>query len=547
MTSTETTNYVEPPATMALPEKEDDHVAVHEENMKAHGQSHSISPQSAMRHTTLRMTLLALFVGIGGFILNFDIGYTGNVLVMEPFNKVFGHCTTAPGSKVEKCSLSATQQSMGSSIYLLFLAAGSGLSGLVSNYLGPRGALQVGSFFTMIGAAGMVGSSGSFTAYVVCKCIGAIGLGHIQTMAATYGVDCAPSRKRGLLITIYAAGATIGNLVASCVCYSTQYFPTSWSWRTPIVSQIPIAMIFGLGLFMFPQSPRWLLSKDKPEKARKAFSQLYNRDPHSEDVSGQLRDVQLAIEEEKAMSSTTHWTEIFHRNFRRRTLVAMAINCCAPLSGSFFIFSYAALFLRDVGLNNPIEISIIINTCVAVGGILGPVFVEYLGRRRTIITGYIGGAICMLVFSATSTGLGGVSTGPARRVLIAFLCGWAFMFGGFISSTQFMASAEMHAVRHRNYGQAFVSMVGNALACCSSFWGPYMLNVKYGNMGTNVGYFYFGLQLISAGILFLVVPENARLTLEQVDEYFTSGRKPRKTSLARNKRIQRGEIGVNDD
>ncbi|KAN0117905.1 general substrate transporter [Hyaloscypha variabilis] len=500
-----------------------------------------------MRHTTLLMVLLALFIGLGGFMLNFDIGYTGSVLVMRPFNDAFGHCVTKPGSKILVCALSATQQSVGSSIYLIFLAIGSGLSGISSNWVGPRGGLQVGCIFIIIGAAGMVGSTGNFTAYVACKCIGAVGLGHIQTMGATYGVDCAPSRKRGLLVALYTTGANIGNLVSSCVCLSSQHFATNWSWQTPIICQIPVAVIFGGGLFIFPQSPRWLLTKEKTEKARKSFARLYNRDPASEEVARQLEDTQMAISEEKELSSSTNWTEIFHRNFIRRTLIALAINICASLSGAFFIFSYTAIFLKGVGISSPIEISVIINSCVVVGGITGPVWVEYIGRRRTLLAGYSGMAVCMLTFSAVSTGLGGVKTAAARGVLIAFLCGWAFIFGGFISSTQFMASAEMHAVRHRTYAQAFTSMIGNVFSFAASFWGPYMLNVKYGNMGTNVGYFYFGLEFLALILLFLIVPENARLTLEQIDEYFTSGRKAWKTSLARNKRIAKNEISIKDD
>lgn len=263
----------------------------------------------------------------------------------------------------------------------------------------------------------------------------------------------------------------------------------------------------------------------------------------------QVADTQAAIDEETALSSTSNWTEIFHRNFVRRTMIALAINCCAALSGAFFIFSYAALFLFSVGVGSPINISVIINSCVVVGGITGPFWVEYIGRRRSIITGYVGMMTSMLVFSATSTGLGGVNSASAtsRDVLIAFLCGWAFMFGGFISSTQFMASSEMHAVRLRSYGQAFSSLVGNLFAFAATFWGPYMLNVEYGNMGTNVGYFYFGLEFISLVILFLIVPECARLTLEQIDEYFLSGRKAWRTSLARNKRIANLELDLKDD
>ena len=518
----------------------------HKEDVHPH--DHAIDPGSAMRRTTGLLICLNAVIGIGGFILNFDIGYTGSVLVMEPFNHAFGHCAVAPGSTVPVCALSATQQSIGSSIYLIFLALGTGLSGVSGHFLGPRGALQVGCVFVAVGAAGMCGSAGNFTGYVVSKCVGAIGLGHIQNMGVIYGVECSPPGKRGLLVTLFTVGATMGNLISTAVCAGTQHIPNDWSWRTPILLQIPTAAVFGLGLFGFPESPRWLLAKGETDKSHRSFGRLYNRDPMGDDVSRQVQDTQAAIDEEKQLSASANWTEIFHRNFRRRTGVALAINCCASLSGSFFIFPYAAIFLHSVGVGSPIDISVIINSCVVAGGITGPFWVEYLGRRWSILTGYIGMMLCMLIFSATSSGLGGVNNvgAASRDVLIAFLCLWAFSFGGFISSTQFMASSEVHAVRHRPYGQAFVSSISNLLAFGSSFWTPYMLNVKYGNMGTNVGYFYFALEFVSAIILYLMVPECARLTLEQIDEYFVSGRKPWRTSLSRNKMIAKGEIGVND-
>jgi hypothetical protein len=105
----------------------------------------------------------------------------------------------------------------------------------------------------------------------------------------------------------------------------------------------------------------------------------------------------------------------------------------------------------------------------------------------------------------------------------------------------------MHAIRHRAHGQAFVITLTNIFVFATNFWTPYMLNAKYGNMGTNVGYFYFSMELAGFLTLYFLLPENALLTLEQIDEYFTSGRKPWKTSLRRNKRIATGVIGVKDD
>ena len=260
--------------TASVPDKEAIHHIKQQEERPKSTQDHGIDPHSAMRQTSRLMILLTVFIGLGGFMLNFDIGYTGGVLVMPPFNKSFGHCQVDLDTKATVCALSATQQSVGSSIYLIFLAVGAGLSGLTSNFVGPRGALQVGCVLISIGAAAMVGSAGNFTAYVAAKCIGAVGLGHLQVMGTTYGVECAPPAKRGFLVALFSVGSTTGNLVATLVCMATQHYPTNWSWRTPIICQIPIAMIFGIGLFVFPQSPRWLLTKDKLEESRKAFGRF---------------------------------------------------------------------------------------------------------------------------------------------------------------------------------------------------------------------------------------------------------------------------------
>ena len=66
-----------------------------------------------------------------------------------------------------------------------------------------------------------------------------------------------------------------------------------------------------------------------------------------------------------------------------------------------------------------------------------------------------------------------------------------------------------------------------------------MLSKDYGNMGTNVGYFYFGVTVAMAVLIFVFVPETSQLTLEQIDDFFLSSGKTWKTSTRKNKAISR--------
>jgi hypothetical protein len=105
-----------------------------------------------------------------------------------------------------------------------------------------------------------------------------------------------------------------------------------------------------------------------------------------------------------------------------------------------------------------------------------------------------------------------------------------------------LSSAEMHSIRLRTYGQANTTFIYNIFAFGASFWTPYMLNPAYGNMGANVGYFYFGVTVVFVILVFFFVPETSRLTLEQIDDYFMSGRRAWSTSTKKNIALARIDI-----
>jgi SP family sugar:H+ symporter-like MFS transporter len=249
--------------------------------------------------------------------------------------------------------------------------------------------------------------------------------------------------------------------------------------------------------------------------------------------------VQRHLEFERSVDASASWIEIYRGSNLRRTAVSALILIGLAITGIQFVAPYAALFFSGVGIENPFLINVIVGLCIFAGACIGPMVLEYGGRRFAMLSGYSMMAICMLIFSSVSTALG--SDSPiSQNVVVAFLCIWAFVFGGFIGPSVWLASAEMHSVRLRTYGQANTTFLYEIFSFAVQFWTPYMLNVDYGDMGVNVGYFYFGLTVAVLLLVFLFVPETARLTLEQIDDFFLSGNKAWKTSTKRNIDIARG-------
>ncbi|KAJ5638134.1 hypothetical protein N7490_008013 [Penicillium lividum] len=503
------------------------------------------SSHTGTRNITTKMLLLTICVSGAAWIAEFDNGYTGIVLVMPAYQKAFGHCKQVPGptgGTMEQCTLTTLRQSL-ISVSILFMAVGCALAGFFGSVLGRRATIQIACLFCIIGAAGMLGTSGNFLNYMVCKCINGVGIGQLLASSIVYGSECVAASKRGLLLGIYNIGLAMGNVTAAAVCTgSATLSPNNdWQWKTPIICQIPLGICLALSMMLFPESPRWLLLKGKDEQARKSFAIFQNLDPDSDAIKDQVEDVQKYLDFERTLDASTSWTEIYRGVNLRRTAVSALILIGLAISGVQFVGPYAALFLNGLGIKSPYLINTIVGLCIFGGAFIGPLVLDYGGRRFAMLYGYAAMAACMLILSAISTALGQHSP-VAQTVVVVFLCIWAFVFGGFIGPSVWLASAEMHSVRMRTYGQANTTFLYEIFSFGATFWTPYMLNVKYGNMGSDVGYFYFGVTVAVLILVFLFVPETSRLTLEQIDDCFLSGKRAWKTSTKRNIAISRGEL-----
>ncbi|KAF7716475.1 MFS-type transporter [Penicillium ucsense] len=502
-------------------------------------------------NSVTNMLRVSLWVAFAAWHTTFDEGFSGTVLIMPSYQKAFGTChqglDSTSGRITEVCSLTPLQQSLISLNYL-FIGVGGALSALTGRYTGRRGAIQIGSLLAVVGAAGMLGtgdgSRRTFLHFMVCKCVCALGLGQLISASLAYGSECIVASKRGLALGIYNVGLAFGNLSAAAVCAgSARLEPdNNWQWKIPILAQIPLGIILGAGILTLPESPRWILNgnENREKDARRALSLLYRIPANSPEITSQINEVKAHIRAERANFAASTWYEIYSKPHLRRTWTSALIMIGLSITGIQFVQPYAALFLKGVGIHDPYLINVIIALCILGGAALGPFIVEYAGRRFAILSGYSTMAVCMLIFSAVSSALG--SGEVSKIVVVVFLCLWSFVFGGTIAPSAGLAAVEMHSVRLRTYGQAHTTSLYGIFSFGAMFWTPYMLDVNYGNMGPNVGYFYAAVTVFIGVLAYLLVPETAGLTLEQIDDIFNSAVRPWKTSMSRNKAIIRAKM-----
>lgn len=84
-----------------------------------------------------------------------------------------------------------------------------------------------------------------------------------------------------------------------------RHFDNPWAWRIPTVTQAALPAIVMLLVLFFPESPRWLMSKDRTEDALAVLAKYHgDGDPNAAIVQLQYREI---LEDRELNPSDERW------------------------------------------------------------------------------------------------------------------------------------------------------------------------------------------------------------------------------------------------
>jgi hypothetical protein len=151
----------------------------------------------------------------------------------------------------------------------------------------------------------------------------------------TSAKESAPARYRGLMIAVFQFWTSIGVLIGTLVDNATHKIDGKNAYMIPLGIIYVVPVFMSVGIFFIPESPRWLLYKDKNEEGLKSL--MWMR-PHPEAVPEEMADIQAAILAEKELSSSASLIDLLKNPIdRRRTLLAVAAISTQAASGAMFM------------------------------------------------------------------------------------------------------------------------------------------------------------------------------------------------------------------
>lgn len=102
----------------------------------------------------------------------------------------------------------------------------------------------------------------------------------------------------------------LGSTFAAWTTFGTLQIQSNWSWRLPGVLQVVPSLIQLAFIWLLPESPRFLMAKDRPDEALDVIANYHgNGDRNSEWVRFQIEEIQTSIEMEQNGNQTT-WGDL---------------------------------------------------------------------------------------------------------------------------------------------------------------------------------------------------------------------------------------------
>ena len=264
----------------------------------------------------------------------------------------------------------------------LGLFIGSIIAGYFGDYFGRRKAYQANLF--IFGAATLLGGFAPNIAILsILRFIATIGLGaEIVTAFATIN-EFAPTKHRGRWSGAISVIGNIGSPLGFLLC---MLIIPDFGWR-PLFFIIGIAalILWAVRRHNFPESPRWLISKGRHEKAEKIIEEM--------SINGYYDPMQ-AQETNGKESRTIHVG--LKRAFIVGIIVAMATTVCQY---TFTSWVPTILVKEGVDIFHSLMYSTVMMIGAPLGALVGASVVDRAGRKWTIGIGFLVIAILGIIYT----------------------------------------------------------------------------------------------------------------------------------------------------
>ncbi|XP_019456410.1 PREDICTED: sugar transporter ERD6-like 7 [Lupinus angustifolius] len=416
------------------------------------------------------------------------------------FGACAGYSSPTQYAITNDLSLSLREYSLFGSILTFGAMIGAITSGPISDFVGRKGAMRVSSAFCAIGWLVIYLSEGPVTLDTGRLATG-YGMGVFSYVVPVFIAEIAPKDLRGALTTLnqfmIVAGVSVAYIIGTIL-----------SWRTLALTGLIPAAVLLLGLFLIPESPRWLAKRGREKDFVAALQILRGIDV---DISQEANEIQDYITTSDRLPKS-NLLELFQRRYLRSLTIGVGLMLCQQLGGINGVVFYTSSIFDLAGF--PSTTGTILYAClqVVITG-LGAALIDKAGRKPLLLvsgSGLVTG--CILTAVAFYLKVQQVSMGSVPALALTGILVYIGSFSIGMGAIPWVVMSEIFPINIKGQAGSIATLVNWFGAWLCSYTFNFLMS--WSSYGTFI--LYAAINVLAILFIVVAVPETKGKSLEQL-------------------------------
>ncbi|KAI5779594.1 general substrate transporter [Geopyxis carbonaria] len=393
------------------------------------------------------------------------------------------------------------------------------ISPWLADWRGRRIAIIIGIIIMFIGVA-LQSASVNLGMFIAARFLIGFGVSLAHGAAPLLVTELAHFQHRARITSLYNTTWYLGSIVAAWTTYGTFRIENTWSWRIPSILQAAPAAIMLSCIWMVPESPRWLISRDRTEEALHVLAKYHaNGDEADELVQFEFTEIQETIRIEAALGSGSISELWSTKGNRHRMLICIFAGLFSQWSGNSLVSYYIGdiltmINIRDAGDQNLINGVLNIWNMIVAGSMAFAV--DRAGRRPLFLISTAGMCTMFVCWTIASKFAVENDSKAAGRAVVALIFLYYTFYNIAWSGLLIGYTVEILPFEIRARGMAVMFMFVNLALFFNNYVNPVALD--------KIGWKYYIVYDCWLAVEFLFVyfffVETRYTPLEEIAKYF---------------------------
>ncbi len=436
------------------------------------------------------VTLVSIVAALGGLLFGFDTAVVSG----------------AVGFMEQRFALTQVEVGWAVSSLIIGCIVGAAMSGMVSDRFGRKKVLIGAAALFIIGSIGSA-LPATFTAYIIARMIGGIGIGITSTVCPLYNAEIAPAKYRGRLVALNQLAIVTGifltyfiNLWIAGAGDEAWAVSTAWRWMFG-VGAVP-GLLFLVLLFFVPESPRWLIKQGRAAEALPILLKIHGEEPARQEV--------LDIKESFRQEAGT-LRQLMSPGLRLALIAGVGLAILQQITGINAVMYYAPEIFKQTGAGTNASLiqTIMVGFINFLFTILALWLIDKVGRKALLLIGSASMTVCLIVIGMAFQS--GHTSGPwVLLFILLYVASFAISLGPVV----WVIISEIFPNRIRGIATAVAAMALWAADYVVSQSFPPLLNTA----GPAITFWIFGaMSLFTFFFTMRLVPETKGKSLEEIE------------------------------